>query len=326
MSQAPDSSRYCLVTPCRDEAQYARTTLDSVVQQSLQPALWIIVDDGSTDGTSEILAEYADRHEWITVVTRKDRGERKVGPGVIEAFYAGLDTIDMGEFDFLCKLDLDLDLPARYFEILVERMNANPRIGTASGRPYFMQTGQKVSEKCGAENSVGMTKFYRTLCFQEIGGFVREVMWDGIDGHTCRMRGWIAASFADPQLEFEHLRPMGSSQVSLWTGRKRHGFGQWFMGTSLAYMTASALYRTTRPPFLVGGLAMWIGYMEACLARKPRYEAPGFRPFMRRFQLSCLLRGKQRALDLIHGEQAEIWQRSAGAELERLNQPQGLAS
>ncbi len=77
-------------------------------------------------------------------------------------------------------------------------MHNNPRLGTCSGKPYFEDGGSLVSEKCGDEMSVGMTKFYRVECFQEIGGFVREVMWDGIDCHRCRMLGWIAASWNDP--------------------------------------------------------------------------------------------------------------------------------
>jgi biofilm PGA synthesis N-glycosyltransferase PgaC len=94
---------------------YMRRTLDSVIAQTVRPALWVIVDDGSTDDTPQILADYTARHDWIRVVPKPDRGHRAVGPGVIEAFYAGLATIDLGDFDYLCKLDLDLDLPVGYF-------------------------------------------------------------------------------------------------------------------------------------------------------------------------------------------------------------------
>src|SRR5690349_15979143 len=129
--------RYALITPCRDEAKYARRTLDSVTAQSVPPALWVIVDDGSTDEMPKILAEYAQRFGYIRIITRADRGDRKLGGGVIDAFYAGYDTIDPDQFDYVCKLDLDLDLPKRYFETLMQRMEQDPRIGTASGKPYF---------------------------------------------------------------------------------------------------------------------------------------------------------------------------------------------
>ncbi|HWB53873.1 MAG TPA: glycosyltransferase, partial [Tepidisphaeraceae bacterium] len=138
---------YCLISPCRDEAEYARRTLDSVCNQTVKPALWLIVDDGSTDATPQILAEYAAKYPFIQILRRQDRGKRAVGPGVIDAFYAGYNSIDIKKFDFLCKLDLDLDLPAVYFQRLIERMQANPRIGTCSGKPYFYDKhGQLVSE------------------------------------------------------------------------------------------------------------------------------------------------------------------------------------
>ena len=186
--------RYCLITPCRDESQFARRTLDSVTLQSIPPAMWIIVDDGSTDQTQAILAEYAAKFPYIRIMRRENRGFRKLGGGVIDTFYHGYADIDPKQFDFVCKLDLDLDLPPKYFEALMRRMDAEPRIGTASGKPYFVErdTGRKVMETCGDENSVGMVKFYRTACFDQIGGFVRELMWDGIDCHRCRMLGWIA--------------------------------------------------------------------------------------------------------------------------------------
>lgn len=287
--------KYVLITPCRDEAKYARRCLDSVVNQSVLPALWVVVDDGSSDETPAILAEYAARHPWIRVVRRGDRGKRAVGPGVVDAFYAGMETIRPEDFDFLCKFDLDLDLPKGYFEILMRRMAENPRLGTCSGKPYFEEGGRLVSEKCGDEMSVGMTKFYRVTCFQEIGGFVREVMWDGIDCHRCRMLGWIACSWDDPDLRFVHLRPMGSSQKSIFTGRMRHGFGQYFMGTSLLYMTASAVFRLWHPPYIVGGAAMWWGFVESALKGKPRYDDLEFRRFLRKYQWRCLLVGKHRA-------------------------------
>src|SRR6185503_11465116 len=140
--QAPmRNRRYVLIAPCRDEAEHMRRTLDSVMAQSVPPALWVVVDDGSTDETSAILESYKARMPYLRVVRRENRGRRSVGPGVIEAFYAGLETVSLDDFDYVCKLDLDLDLPPRYFELLMQRMEKNPRIGTSSGKPYFVDQG-----------------------------------------------------------------------------------------------------------------------------------------------------------------------------------------
>jgi hypothetical protein len=283
-------------------------TLKTVTGQSEPPALWVIVDDGSTDDTPNILREWASRFEYIQIVTRANRGSRKVGPGVIDAFYAGYETINPHDFDFICKLDLDLELPPRYFQILMDKMEGNPRLGTCSGKPYMLLDGKLVSEKCGDENSVGMTKFYRVQCFEDIGGFVHQVMWDGIDGHRCRMLGWVAASYDEPDLRFIHLRPMGSSHKGFVTGRLRWGFGQYFMGTSPVYMTASAVFRMTRPPLVVGGMAMWWGYVKSMLEGAPRYGDDEFRRFLRRYQRQCLLRGKTAATKRLNAAQASIWQ------------------
>jgi glycosyltransferase involved in cell wall biosynthesis len=286
-----------------------RRTLDSVSKQTVPPDLWVVVDDGSTDETPRILEEYAARLPYLRIVRRQNRGERSVGPGVIQAFYAGLEAVDLGAHDFVCKLDLDLDLPPRYFEILLERMRAEPRLGTCSGKAYFVhpRRGVLVSERIGDEVSVGAAKFYRTECFRQIGGFVREVMWDGIDCHRCRMLGWIARSWDEPELRFIHLRPMGSSHRGILTGRMRHGAGQHFMGTGLLYVTLSALFRTAARPWIVGGAAMWWGYVTCLLSGRKRYDDPEFRRFLRRYQWSCLLRGKRRATARCDAEGAARW-------------------
>jgi glycosyltransferase involved in cell wall biosynthesis len=300
--------RYVLVSPCRNEADLMRRTLESVAAQSLPPALWVVVDDGSTDETPEILAEYARRLPYLRVVRRADRGRRSVGPGVIEAFDAGLGTVDLDAFTYLCKLDLDLVLPRRYFELLVERMEAQPRLGTTSGKPYFRSaSGALVPETIGDEVSVGASKFYRVACFREIGGFVREVMWDGIDCHRCRMRGWIAESVPDPRLRFLHLRPMGSSQQGLWKGRVRTGFGQYYMGTGPLFLLASAAFRLVRRPFVYGSAAMLWGYFSSAARGVRRYDDPEFRRFLRRYQRQCLLRGKRAATLRLDRSQAAVW-------------------
>lgn len=300
---------YLLVSPCRNEADFMKQTLDSVVAQSIQPKLWVIVDDGSTDETPAILADYASRYPFIKIVTRTNRGHRSVGPGVIEAFYAGFESVDSSQFDFICKLDLDLIMPPRYFEILIQRMNENPRIGTCSGKPYYVDknSGNLISEGCGDENSIGASKFYRRQCFEQIGGFVRQVMWDGIDGHRCRQLGWIAISWDEPDLRFTHLRPMGSSQQNIFVGRMRHGFGQYFMGTGIIYMLASAVYRMARPPYVAGGLAMFWGYLNSLIKGLPRFEDEELIKFIRKYQWACLLKGKERATAELNEQQAAAW-------------------
>ena len=293
----PDGRRYLLVSPCRNEAALMRRTLDSVAAQTLPPALWVIVDDGSSDATPEILAAYAARHPWIRVLTRPDRGRRAVGPGVVEAFLAGLATTDPAEFAYLGKLDLDVDLPAGYFAGLIARMEADPRLGTCSGMPYFTTaSGRRVSEKCGPEMSVGMTKFYRRECYAQIGGLVREVMWDAIDCHGARRLGWKARAFDDPDLAFEHLRPMGSSERGVLTGRRRHGYGQYYMGSDPLYFAATAVYRMAHPPYVLGGLAMLQGYFGAWARGAARHDDPELRRFIRAYQRRALRVGKARAV------------------------------
>jgi glycosyltransferase involved in cell wall biosynthesis len=312
MDTQPSSRRYCLISPCRNEATYASRTIESVSGQTIVPDLWVIVDDGSTDDTPKILDEYARRYSFIKVIRRPDRGCRRVGRGVIEAFNEGLSAVNLNDFEFICKLDLDLVLPPTYFEALIRRMDDDPRLGTCSGKPYFFADGRMHDEVCGDENSVGMTKFYRRNCFEQIGGFVSEVMWDGIDCHRCRMLGWKAASLTDPELRFEHLRPMGSSQKDIWHGRMRHGAGQYFMGTGPIYMVASALYRIGSRPRIIGSVAMLWGYLLAAMRGAPRYGDKDFDRFLHRFQWNSLVLGKRRAVEKLDTSNEVVWRRSQG--------------
>ncbi len=304
---------YVLISPCRNEEAFLRWTLDSVSAQSVLPSEWIVVDDGSTDATPEILREYQSKLPFLKVITRTDRGKRSVGPGVIEAFYTGFEQISV-PYEYLCKLDMDLDLPARYFERLMEKMEEDARLGTISGKAYFIdaKTGKQILEVIRDHMSVGASKFCRKACFEEVGGFVRQVMWDGIDCHTARLFGWKAGSLDEPDLRFEHLRPMGSSEKNIYAGRKRHGYGQYFMGSSLSFITISAISRLMSQPRLTGSAMMWWGYVEAMLKREPRYDDPDFIRFLRRWQWMSLTMGTKRATKKIDEARKEVWERKWG--------------
>jgi poly-beta-1,6-N-acetyl-D-glucosamine synthase len=306
--------RYVLISPCRDEIKYIRVTLDSVLNQTIRPALWVIVDDGSTDGTQDVLADYASRFSFIKIITRTNRGDRLLGKGVIDTFNDGLKTVDLSQFDYVCKFDVDLDLPVHYFEGLIRAMEDDERLGACSGKPYFKDeaSGQFIPEPCGDEHAVGMCKFYRVEAFEQMGGFVNELMWDGIDTHRSRMKGWKAASFNYPALKFTHLRPMGSSHKSMWRGRVRHGWGQWFMGTHPVYLLVSAMWRMDKKPVIVGSIAIMWGYFKGLFTLSPRYGDVEFRRFLRRYQMRCLTRGKARATAEIEEEQAAVWKPKVG--------------
>ncbi len=289
-SPRPRERKYVVVSPVRDEGEYLQRTIDSMVAQTARPTTWIIVDDGSSDDTADIAARAARQHEWIRLLHRDDRGVRRVGRGVVEAFRDGLALVKLEDHDYLCKLDGDLEFGPEYFERLFEKFDREPRLGTASGKSWIVIGGRCVPERSSDDFSQGQTKLYRVECYCEIGGFVPEVMWDGIDCHRCRMFGWEAKSFTDEQLRFIHLRTMGSSFKSIFHGRMRWGRGQYFMGTHWLYALAMSGYRMFERPFIVGGGCILVGYVAASLTRLRQYDDRRFRRHLHRWQLSRLSR------------------------------------
>ena len=295
--------RYAVVTPCRNEEAYLPRIIESVVNQTMRPAVWVIVDDGSDDQTAAIVEEAARAHDWIHLHKRPDRGARAVGGGVVEAFNDGLRQIVLSDYDYVCKLDADLGLPERYFESIVELMEADPVRGNLSGKTYIQTgSGRWVSERMGDENAIGPAKFYRVACFNDIGGFVKQASWDGIDGHRCRMHGWIAESIDREDLRIRHYRPQGTSQVSVWTGRKRWGRGKYFMGSSIMYVTAVSVYRMIERPFIIGGFGILCGYVISWMRRDERYDDRDYLRFFRRYERNSLLFGKRRTMQKYHDQ------------------------
>ncbi len=178
IAAAPDS-RIVIVSPIRDEEATLERTIRCLSSQTLLPVLWVVVDDGSTDRTSEILAEATARHHWIRVVQREDRGYRKLGGGVIDAFNSGMEAVDV-DYDFVVKMDVDLEFGPRYLERIMDFFRLDPRLAAASGKVFRREGNRLVEEFMIDEMVAGQFKLYRRRAFERIGGFVREVMWDGI--------------------------------------------------------------------------------------------------------------------------------------------------
>jgi len=301
------SGDYCLISPARNEAEYIRDTLDSVLAQTVLPKRWIIIDDGSTDDTPRILANYAKKHKFIEVHSRADRGKRALGGGVVEVFNQGMEILGDDPVEFVCKLDVDLILPPRYFERLLEEMAKDERLGSVSGKPYYRAGDELKSERIGDDVSAGMTKFYRRAFLDDIGGLVKGLIWDGIDCYRGRMLGWRSKSIEDAELRFIHLRPMGSSDKGIMTGRRRLGEGYWFLGAAPSFVLASAVYRLQHRPALIGSIATLQGYARAWLTRMPRYDDLEFRKYLRRYHRAMLTKGRARATELFDREAAEAW-------------------
>ncbi len=286
--------RYVIITPVRNEEKYLPGMILSIAEQSVTPVEFIIVDDGSTDGTHEIIREAAEKYPWVHSVRRQDRGERKVGPGVVEAFYDGYGAIRTEEYDFICKMDGDLTVGPRYFETLFEKFAHDPFLGAASGKLFLdLNDGKLVEERITDESVLGGVLCLKKKCFDAIGGFVRQVMWDGITFHRCRMEGFRTCSFKDRDLMISDHRIMGSSHKSIFHGRTRWGWGQYFMGTHPLYILAVGAYRMLERPFAIGGILILWGYLKAWLMRTPRYNFPGFRKSLHAWQMERLRLGKR---------------------------------
>lgn len=276
--------KFIAVTPAKDEARYLQKTIDSLVSQTVLPAEWVIVDDGSVDETADLAYAAARKYPWIRVVKRKETGPRNIGYGDTAAFCAGLNSLSTNDYDFVFKIDADVVLGPRYFQGILDKFAANPRLGIATGDADEPLRGKLVRTRYLPFAFNGMIKCWRRTCFQEVGGIPMGLGWDGIDCYKAMKLGWQTVTFEDEDLRVIHLRPAGTSVISIYHGWANHGRGLHFMGAHPVWVLASALHHLASPPYILGGLFLIVGFLEACLKRAVPYEDKPLREYVRVWQ------------------------------------------
>jgi len=279
---------YIVISPVRNEEEYLRTTIQSLVSQTRRPALWIIVDDGSTDKTGEIIDTAASRHGWIRVVHRQDRGFRRAGGGVMEAFHDGLKLIESRPWQYLVKLDGDVTLEPDYFERCFAHFAAEPRLGIAGGLVCNQVNGTLRAESGGDPpfHVRGATKIYRYECWQAIGGLMPVTGWDTLDELKANMCGWSTRTLRDVKLV--HHRPAGGA-YGTWPNWVKNGYANYVAGYHPLFMVAKCAKRFFEKPYMIGALGLFTGFLSGYIKRAPQAGDPSLVRYFRRQQMQRLL-------------------------------------
>ncbi len=280
--------KYLLITAARNEEAFVQRTLDSVVTQTVLPERWVIVDDGSTDRTAELVEGYTKRYPWIELVRRIQDDDRNFASKA-HAVNTGLERANSLQFEIVGNLDADVSFGPDYIEFLMQRFSEDPKLGVA-GTP-FTQDGNYDSSKDSfeGENYVGgPCQLFRRECFQEIGGYVpnRAGGLDWIAVMTARMKGWKVQSFSEKR--FHHYRTLGTAEKSPLGALFSYGEKDYYLGGSPVWELFRVTYRMTKKPVLLGGLALLLGYVWAALRRVNRAVSPELMRFHRHEQMKKL--------------------------------------
>lgn len=289
---------YILVTPARNEAAVIRQTLESVVSQTLRPLRWVIADDGSTDGTSNIVEEYARRFPFVELLRMPPRMTRSFA-GKVTAVEAALERVQGLDFEVFGNLDADVSFEPDYMEFLMAQFAEDPALGVA-GTPFTQAGGyDSTRDSFEGQNYVaGPCQLFRYRCFRDIGGYVPNPAGgvDWIAVMTARMRGWTVRCF--PEKRFHHHRSMGTAERGELSALFSYGEKDYYLGGSPVWQAFRVGYRITKPPRLVGGLALGAGYTWAAVRRIKRPVSSELMRFHRRDQMRKLRTILRRFLNL----------------------------
>jgi biofilm PGA synthesis N-glycosyltransferase PgaC len=309
MSQIAPSktTRYVVISPARDEEQYIEKTIESMLQQTIRPAQWILVNDGSSDRTAEIIEHWAAKEPWIVAVHRTtisandvpnsaeadavapsgskaNRGRRARQAKEIEAFYEGYERITVTDWEFLVKLDSDVGFESDYFERCLAEFHADSKLGVGGGVICHWQEGELQIETTPSFHVRGATKTYRRLCWDQIGGVLRGAGWDTIDEVKANMLGWSSRSFT--QLKVVHYRFTGAANGA-WQNAIKNGVWNYISGYHPLFMLLKCIKRLFEKPHLTS-VGLFYGFLLGYIQRIPQIDDKDLIRYLREQQLRKL--------------------------------------
>jgi biofilm PGA synthesis N-glycosyltransferase PgaC len=277
---------YVLITPARNEAQIIELTLASVVAQTVRPLKWVVVSDGSTDGTDEIVRRYAARYRWIELVRMPERTERHFA-GKVGAFNAGLERVRQLDYHVIGNLDADVSFDEEYFAFVLRRFAEYPRLGVG-GTPFREGSFQYDYRFTSIEHVSGQVQLFRRQCFEQIGGYQPRKV-GGIDHVaviSARMHGWQTRTF--PEKTYIHHRQMSTASQHAWLVPLRGGRADYLLGSHPLWEVCRCIYQMTRPPVLAGGVLRLAGFTWAAITLVEKQVPPDLIRFRRREQMQRL--------------------------------------
>jgi biofilm PGA synthesis N-glycosyltransferase PgaC len=279
--------RYVLVTPARNEEAFLEKTIQSMLAQTLPPVKWVIVDDGSTDGTAEIVKRYLGKCPWMELVQRPKRKERHFAAKV-SAFNAGQERLAGLEFDAIGNLDGDISFDPDHFEFLLGKLAADPRLGVVG--TIFKEEGYSSETDSfeGRKHVAGQCQLFRKECWSDIGGYIPNraggIDWMAVT--TARMKGWKTESFREKW--FFHYRHLGTAERGILASMFSYGEKDYYLGGHPLWQIFRVAYRCTKRPYLLGGMALGLGYCWAFLRRTSRPVSKELMAFHRKEQMTKL--------------------------------------
>jgi biofilm PGA synthesis N-glycosyltransferase PgaC len=278
---------YVMITPARNEAGSIERTIRSMIAQTLKPTRWVIVSDGSTDGTDEIVLKYCARHDWIKLMRMPERRERDFA-GKAGAFQAGYAAMKDLPFDLIGNLDADLSFDEDFFAFIVGKFTDYPRLGIG-GAPFREDNKTYDFRFSSVDHVSGACQVFRRECFEDIGGYT-PIKGGGIDVVavlTARMRGWQTRTFTEKV--YVHHRKMGTAKYSVMKARFQDGRKDYALGAHPVWVVFRAIYQMSKRPLVVGGWALIFGYIYSQIKRAPRPVSQEMIRFRREDQM-CRLR------------------------------------
>jgi glycosyltransferase involved in cell wall biosynthesis len=279
--------RYVLVTPARNEEAFLAKTIESVIRQTVLPVMWVIVDDGSTDRTAEIVRPYLAQHPWMELVQMPQRRDRSFAAKV-GAFNAGYERVRGLQWEIIGNLDGDISFDPDHFEFLAGKFAADATLGVAG--TVFKEEGYSSDRDSfeGRAHVAGQCQLFRRECWEQIGGYIPHRA-GGIDWMaviTARMRGWKTESFRERW--FFHYRRLGTAERGVLSSLFSYGAKDYYLGGHPVWELFRVGYRITKKPFVFGGLALGLGYCWAFVRRVPRPISSELMAFHRKEQMTKL--------------------------------------